>query len=337
MDEPTRVAVTIGDPSGIGAEIAVTGFREMSQYGGVVLVGDESAVRRAVAFTDRDLDVEVVDDVGEIRAADGTVPVIAVDNVPDLKYGELNPEYGKASLEYVERAVQLLQAGEVDAIATAPVHSEAMRLADSEYNTMRDVLYAYSDVDRSSILLLAHDLRVTHATFHVTVPEACELITTKQIYETIRITASALELIGFDSPRVAVAGLNPHAGGGRIGGKTEDREIRPAIERASEEGLDVVGPESPDSVFVDAAHGAYDGVVAMYHDQGHIPIKMLGTREDGTVESTSLIAGWPFAVTTVNHGPAFDIAGQGIASPASMIAAVRVAARAKPGRSEGRN
>jgi 4-hydroxythreonine-4-phosphate dehydrogenase len=177
------------------------------------------------------------------------------------------------------------------------------------------------------MMLIHDDLRVTHVSTHVPLREACDRVTTDSVHETIRVTASGLDRLGVEDPTIAVAGLNPHASDGGLLGNTEAEAIEPAVERASAEGFDVFGPEPPDTVYVQAAGGAADCVVSMYHDQGHIPIKMLGFGE-GAVTGVNMTVGLPIVRTSVDHGTAFDIAGECVADPQSLIDAVEVAVRA---------
>jgi len=276
--------------------------------------------------------------VGE--AATVTVP-------PEAAYGEVREDYGAASLAYVERAIELATDGAVDAIATAPINKQATRCAGSTYAGHTGMLADYTDTDEYAMLLVEGldsvasetpradgaggsvdaDLIVTHVSTHVPLTEACNRVSRGRVRTTVDVTHEGLRDLGIDDPTIAVAGLNPHASDGGILGIAEGSEIEPAVDDARADGLDVHGPESPDTVFAQAAAGAYDCVVAMYHDQGHIPIKMLGFASDDAVSGVNVTAGLPIVRTSVDHGTAFDIAGEGCASEASMVDAVEVAAR----------
>lgn len=320
------VAVTMGDPAGIGSEIIVAAYRELLTTARPLVVGDADVLRRAVDVRGSDLDVVAVDAVDAAAFDADAIPVLDLDNVADLAYGVVREEYGAASLAYVERAIDLATAGAVDAIATAPINKQATRLAGSEHAGHTGMLAAATDTDRYSMMLVEDDLRVTHVSTHVPLPEACELVTEENVLETIRVTDDALREMGVEDPAIAVAGLNPHASDGGLLGDAEADEIRPAVERASEAGIDVDGPASPDTVYVQAAGGAYDCVVSLYHDQGHIPIKMLGFSGGDAVSGVNVTIGLPIVRTSVDHGTAFDIAGEGVASEASLIDAVELAA-----------
>lgn len=326
-DRKPVVALTMGDPAGVGSEVIVKGHVRACEYATPVVVGDASVLRDAVDVCQSSLPVRSIDGPDEARDDPDTVDVIDLDNVDDLSYGDLREEYGEASLEYVERAIELARSGAVDAITTAPINKQATRMAGSEYAGHTGMLADYTDTEHYSMLLVEDDLRVTHISTHVPLAEACDLVTEERVFQTVRVTDEALRSLGIEEPTVAVAGLNPHASDGGLLGDTEAEEIEPAVDRARDEGIDVFGPESPDTVFSQAAAGDdTDCVVAMYHDQGHIPIKMLGF-ESGGVSGVNVTIGLPIVRTSVDHGTAFDIAGEGIASEASLVDAVKLAAR----------
>ena len=318
----------MGDPAGVGSEVIVKAYPRAREFARLVVVGDADAVRDAVRVCGSDLDVRAVESVADAGDAPDVVSVLDLDNVDEVSYGDLREEYGRASLAYVEEAIRLAKSGEIDAIATAPINKQATRMAGSEYAGHTGMLADYTDTENYSMMLVEEDLRVTHVSTHVPLRKAVDLVTTDRVLDAIRVTAAGLGDLGVDDPTIAVAGLNPHAGDGGLLGDEDDAEIAPAVERAREEGIDAVGPESPDTVYVRAARGATDCVVSMYHDQGHIPIKMLGFEDAGGVSGVNVTVGLPIVRTSVDHGTAFDIAGEGVASAESMVDAVRVAAQA---------
>jgi 4-hydroxythreonine-4-phosphate dehydrogenase len=324
--DSSRVAITMGDPAGIGSEIIAKAVPRIGPGVDVVVVGDAAVLERAVEICDSDLAVQVVDGPGD-EVAERQIPVLDLDLVDDVSYGDLREHYGAVSLAYVERAVELAIAGEVDAIATAPINKQATRMAGSEYAGHTGMLADYTDTDDYAMLLVEDDLRVSHVSTHVSLLDAITNVTTEEVVTTIEVTAEGLRDLGVTDPTIAVAGLNPHASDGGLLGDEEREQIRPAVERAIDAGIDAVGPESPDTVFQAAAGGAYDAVVAMYHDQGHIPIKMLGFASGSEVSGVNVTIGLPIVRTSVDHGTAFDIAGRGIASETSMVDAVETAAR----------
>ncbi|WP_123535696.1 4-hydroxythreonine-4-phosphate dehydrogenase PdxA [Halosimplex salinum] len=328
MERPT-VAVTMGDPAGVGPEVVVGAYSTMVDAANPLVVGDADVIRAAVEIRDSDLAVAAVESVADATFDPGTVPVLDLDAVDaeSLERGVVREAYGEASLEYVERAIELATAGDVDAIATAPINKQATRLAGSEYAGHTGMLADYTDTDDYAMMLVEDSLVVTHVSTHVSLSEACNRVSTRRVRATIDVTHEGLRDLGVEDPTIAVAGLNPHASDGGLLGTEEASDIRPAVEAARADGLDVHGPESPDTVFAQAAGGAYDCVVAMYHDQGHIPIKMLGFASDDAVSGVNVTIGLPIVRTSVDHGTAFDIAGEGVASEASMVDAVELAAR----------
>ena len=327
MDNKPVVAVTMGDPAGIGAEVVVKAFEAAREYARPVVIGDASVVAEAVRVCGSDLSVAAVDSVEAALAVEDGIPVLDLDNVAGMEYGVVREAYGRASLEYVERAIDLAIEGAVDAIATAPINKQATRLAGAEHAGHTGLLAARTGVEEYSMMLIEEPLRVTHVSTHVPLREACDLVTAESVGSTIDVTHGALRDLGIDEPSIAVAGLNPHASDGGLMGEEDAAEIAPAVEAARERGIDAHGPESPDTVYVRAAGGEFDCVVSMYHDQGHIPIKMLGFGSDGAVSGVNVTVGLPIVRTSVDHGTAFDIAGRGVASETSMVDAVRIAAR----------
>ena len=321
-----RVAVTMGDPAGIGSEVIVKALPQVAAIADVVVIGDATVLQRALTVCDSDLIVRTVDGPGA-DTRDGELAVVDLDLVDSVEFSTLREEYGAASLAYVERAIELAQSGTVDAIATAPINKQATRMAGSEYAGHTGMLADYTDTDDYAMLLVEDDLRVSHVSTHVPLRAAIENVTADSVLTTIEVTAAALQDLGVNEPTIAVAGLNPHASDGGLLGDEDDKEIRPAVERAVDAGIDAVGPESPDTAFQPAAQGVYDAVVAMYHDQGHIPIKMLGFASGETISGVNVTIGLPIVRTSVDHGTAFDIAGEGVASAASMIDAIETAAR----------
>ena len=324
-DRPT-VGVTMGDPAGIGPEILVNGYRALREVADPIVIGDAGVLEAACRVCASDLDVERVDTPTDATFTADRIPVVDLDNVDEIDRGTIRESYGRASLAYVEHAIELALDGSIDAMTTAPINKQATALAGSEHAGHTGLLAEATGTENYSMMLIEADLRVSHVSTHVPLSEACDLVTEAAVLETIRVTDDALADLGVDDPTVAVAGLNPHASDGGLLGDTEKAEIEPAVSRARGEGIDVFGPESPDTVYVRAARGDADCVVSMYHDQGHIPIKMLGFQGDGAVSGVNVTIGLPIVRTSVDHGTAFDIAGEGVASEASLVDAVEVAA-----------
>ncbi|WP_416841461.1 4-hydroxythreonine-4-phosphate dehydrogenase PdxA [Haloferax sp. DFSO52] len=326
-EERPTIGVTMGDPAGIGSEVIVKAYPQLVETARVVVIGDRSVLVDAANRFAPDLSVRRVTSPAEADGDPDVLPVVDLANVSDHQYGELSEANGEASLAYIERAIELAQAGEIDAITTAPINKQATRMAGSEYAGHTGMLADYTDTEEYSMMLVEDDLKVTHVSTHIPLQEACSSLTTEGVESTIRVTAEALGDLGIDDPTIAVAGLNPHASDGGLLGDEEAAHIEPAVERVAETGVDVTGPYSPDTVYVRAAAGEFDCVVSMYHDQGHIPIKMLGfTGEDDAVSGVNVTIGLPIIRTSVDHGTAFDIAGEGVASEQSMLDAVAIAA-----------
>ena len=234
----------------------------------------------------------------------------------------------------METAIGYCKAGLADAVATAPLNKEAMNKAGHRYDGHTEIFAQYTDTRDYAMLLASGNLRTVHVSTHVPLPEACRLVTRERVYKTIVLADAALRLLGVERRRIAVAGLNPHASDGGLFGDAEESQIAPAVEQAKKDGYDVFGPVPPDSVFVRALGGDADIVVAMYHDQGHIPLKLAGFRLDpatgryAQMSGINMTVGIPIIRTSVDHGTAFDRAGKNTANEGSMIEAIEVAAKA---------
>ncbi|HWI46564.1 MAG TPA: 4-hydroxythreonine-4-phosphate dehydrogenase PdxA, partial [Rubrobacter sp.] len=259
----------------------------------------------------------------DARFEPGSVDVIPETELPeDLPFGELDARAGDAAFRYVERATGLASERRVGAIATAPLNKEAMHLAGHKYPGHTEILAELTGTKDYAMMLVTDELKVIHVSTHVSLKEAIERARPERELAVIRLAHESLKKLGVESPRVAVAGLNPHAGENGLFGTEDAEQIAPAVAAAVEEGIDATGPHPPDTVMMRARMSAYDIVVVQYHDQGHIPIKLMGF--DTGVNVT---VGLPFFRTSVDHGTAFDIAGTGKADPASLRAALDLARR----------
>ena len=320
---PPPVAVTLGDPAGVGPEIIVKTFAEpeFARDNRAVVVGDARILERAVELLELDLRVNVVESPGKGLFEPGTVDLVPVGELPeDLPFGELDARAGAAAFEYVRRAIELALNGEVAAICTAPLNKEAMHLGGYKYPGHTEILADLTGTKDYAMMLVADDLKVIHVSTHISLKEAIERVEPEREGIVIHLAQSALEKLGITEPRIAVAGLNPHAGENGLFGNEDAEKIRPAVERAREEGIEVSGPWAPDTVFGRAMKGDFDIVVVQYHDQGHVPIKLLGF-ESGV----NVTVGLPFFRTSVDHGTAFDIAGTGKADHTSLRTALDLA------------
>jgi 4-hydroxythreonine-4-phosphate dehydrogenase len=325
MTELPLLGLTLGDPAGVGPEIIVKalGAPWVYERARPLVIGDPEAVRAAAALLGADVEVAELEEGGLAawRPARGRIDVLAAARAEpgSVRYGELSAEAGRVGVVAVESAVRLAQRGAIDAIVTAPLNKEAIALAGYSYPGHTEIL-AEMTGGRAAMLLVTGALRVVHVSTHVALREAIGLLSEERVLATIRLAHAAGAALGIAQPRVAVAGLNPHAGeSGRFGREDID-VIAPAVERARAEGIDARGPMPPDTVFFRASRGQFDLVVAMYHDQGHIPVKLLGFDE-----GVNVTIGLPIVRTSVDHGTAFDIAGHGVARPDSMLRAIEVA------------
>ena len=326
MTDRPLIAITLGDPAGIGPEVAAKALQrdELRSQARLFLLGSPASAAVALRLIGSTHELRTVRRPGDVRGAAGTVEVLPVAGVPEGPFapGERSRAAGAASHAWVEAAARLALAGEADAIVTAPINKESWRLAGSADTGHQEVFQRLSGAEHVATMLVSGGLRCTHLSTHKTLAEACAWVTRENVLQAIRLTDSHFRAWSFAEPRIAVAALNPHAGDGGLIGTEELTQIAPAVEAAQGEGITVTGPVPADSVFPQAIAGRYDVVVVMYHDQGHIAIKVHGFEE-----SVSVNLGLPFIRTSVDHGTAFDIAGQGVADETSMVEAIRVAIR----------
>ena len=324
MDAPL-IAVTMGDPAGVGPEIIARTFADpgFGEEGRAFVVGEPGIMARAVQLLGLPLRVNPVSEPEEAAFEPGTIDVLAVGELPeDLPFGELDARAGDAAFRYVETATGLAKDGRVDAVATAPLNKEAMHLAGHKYPGHTEILANLTGTEDYAMMLVTDELKVIHVSTHVSLKEAIERVQPERELAVIRLAHASMQKLGVENPRVAVAGLNPHAGENGLFGSEDAERIAPAIEAAVEEGIDASGPHPPDTVLMRARRGVFDIVVVQYHDQGHIPVKLMGF--DTGVNVT---VGLPFFRTSVDHGTAFDIAGTGKADHASMRTAINLARR----------
>jgi 4-hydroxythreonine-4-phosphate dehydrogenase len=322
------LAITMGDPGGIGPEIIAKALTHADVYdhSRPLVIGERRAMEAAVRITGGPLEVRPVAGPSEAGDALGTIDVLDLRNIDIEQLGRARvcPEVGKAAYEYLERATRLALDNQVGAIVTAPLNKEALSEAGWVGIGHTELLAQFAGVpDKSVAMMLASNrLRVVHVSTHVSLRRAIELVTPERIMTATRLAGeTARDIVGRE-PHIAVAGLNPHAGEHGLFGSEEAELIEPAIDQLRAEGWHVSGPVSPDTVFLRAAAGDFDAVIAMYHDQGHIPSKFAGF--DDTVNVT---LGLPIVRTLVDHGTAYDIAGTGKANEANLLAAIELAAQ----------
>jgi 4-hydroxythreonine-4-phosphate dehydrogenase len=319
------LAITMGDPAGVGPEVILKALLHSDVYSRSrpLVIGDRQTFERAAAWVGAsDLTYDVVTRPQDGCYQPGIVTLLDLQTAPDGGYdiGQVSAEAGRAAVECVFLACDLAMAADVDAVVTAPLNKAAMHRAGFTYPGHTELLAIRTKAERVSMLLVGPSLRVVHISTHVSLAEAIRRVTRQRVGEVIDIAHDACQALGIPKPRIAVAGLNPHASEGGLFGDEEAREIIPAIEDARARGLDVSDPQPPDTVFLRASRGEWDIVVAMYHDQGHIPMKLIAFDSGVNVS-----IGLPILRTSVDHGTAFDIAGTGRASEESMLAAIDVA------------
>ena len=317
------LALTMGDPAGIGPEICVKALASDGRLAAdVVVVGDLAIMQREVGILGLDITLHGIERVADRRGTAGVIDVLETSHLTNLAIGEVSATAGAAAFGYITRAVAAIGTGELRAVVTAPINKEALSLAGVPYPGHTEMLADLAGVEHVTMMLYNPVLRVVLVSVHVSLLDAVQLLDFDAELRAIRAAAGVGPAFDLERPRIAVAGLNPHAGEGGLFGDEEARIILPAIEAARAEGHDVTGPLPGDTVFMSAREGAFDVVVAQYHDQGLIPIKYLGLDE-----GVNVTLGLPFVRTSVDHGTAFAIAGQGIASASSLVVAIEAAER----------
>ncbi|RFB81597.1 4-hydroxythreonine-4-phosphate dehydrogenase PdxA [Methylovirgula sp. 4M-Z18] len=322
-------AISSGDPTGIGPEIVAKCFAEAEPPQAFV-IGDPARLQRAAALTGADVRIVPLAQPQDFRYVPGTMPVLACGAPVDgLPFGILDARAGRAAYDYVQKGIDFTLAGAVRGLVTAPINKEAMSLAGLKYPGHTEILAERSGVEHFAMMLANEEIRVVLATIHVSVRQACDLITYARELDTIRLAHRAARDLGLPAARVAVAGLNPHAGEGGLFGREDVDIIAPAIAAARAEGIDASGPWPGDTVFFRARRGEFDVVVAQYHDQGLIPVKYMGI-----ADGVNVTIGLPFVRTSPDHGTAFDIAGKGVADHRSMLVALRYADQLSAARAE---
>jgi len=320
--EDLPIAITMGDPCGVGPEIIAKLYADGVALPPTLVLGDQGLIKRAIQLLALPLTVRVIDSPEEFRFTSDTINVISLSQMPeDLPFGQLDARAGKAAFDYIRAGIDLALQKRIRAIVTAPINKEALRLADIHYPGHTEILADFSGTKDFAMMLMNNDLRIILVTIHVSLREALEQVTIESELRTIRLAHHAMTQLGITRPRIAVAGLNPHAGEHGLFGSEDDAIIRPAIQLAEAGGIEASGPWPGDTVFMHARQGRFDIVVAQYHDQGLIPVKYLGVDE-----GVNVTVGLPFVRTSVDHGTAFDIAGTGKASHASLRVAIEQAA-----------
>ena len=333
MEERLIIGITMGDPASIGPEITVKALslEEIYHKCRPLVIGDANVMEAAVRIVGKDgIKIHPVHSVDEALFEPGTIDVydMGLVDMDQLERGKVSAMAGEAAFRYVEKVIQMALAGEVDGTVTNAFSKEAINLAGHHYSGHTEV-YADMTGTKKYTMMLAHEnIRVVHVSTHVSLREACERVKKDRVLEVIRIAYQACRNLGIQQPKIGVAGLNPHSGENGLFGREEIEEIIPAIEAANGEGIFAEGPVPPDTVFSKARGGWYDMVVAMYHDQGHIPLKVVGfvynqeQQKWDAVAGVNITLGLPIVRASVDHGTAFDQAGQGVANELSLMNAI---------------
>ena len=320
------IGITMGDPAGIGPEICAKALTsgQVRNIADCVVIGDRRCVRQGLKIAGIEgIEINSIKKVSGAKFLPKTIDVLDLNNADPakIKLGQVSRTAGKAAAEYLEKAIQLAQNGEIDAITTAPINKEAIRKAGYKFHGHTEILATRTKTKDYAMMFVSDRLWVMLVTTHIPLREVSKHLDKKKIVKIIKMAHETLSRVREGKPKIGVAGLNPHAGEAGIFGSEEKKIIRPAVEEARKLGIDVKGPISPDAIFYLANSGMFDIVIAMYHDQGLIPLKLLSFNR-----SVNVTVGLPFVRTSVDHGTGFDIVGKGWANPGSLIEAIKVAA-----------
>ena len=319
------LAITMGDAAGTGPEIITKALADPVVPASCrpLVIGDAATLERAVRFTGAPVKIHAVRELRNARFEPGAIDVLDLQNIDlaKLQLGQVDPMAGAAAYDFIKRATELALAGEVSAIVTCAINKDALNRAGHHFDGHTGLLAALCHAPGATMMLVAEGLRVSHVSTHVPLRVAIERVRPERIVKVLQLTHDAVRSLGIAAPRLAVAGLNPHAGENGLFGDEEERYIAPAIAEARRLGLDASGPYPGDTIFFRAMRGEFDGAVAMYHDQGHVAAKMLGIWL-----GVNVTLGLPIIRTSVEHGTNFDMAGTGQSDPRSLLAAIKLAA-----------
>ena len=332
-----RLGITMGDPAGVGPEITVKALarEDVSSSCKPVVIGDRSVMAATLEMLRSPLSLHTVTSLADCSFSPGTIECLDLGNVDARRLSKamVSEEAGRAAFAYIETGVKLCLAGAIDGLVTAPINKEALAAAGVPHSGHTEILAKLSGTKDFAMLLMGKELRVIHVTTHVPLRRVPDLVRRERVLRVIQLAQRTMDGLGQAHPRIAVCGLNPHAGEDGLFGDEEKTQIIPAVDDARRQGLDVYGPLPADTLFSRARGGEFDIVVAMYHDQGHVPVKTVGFTYDqaaGTwtgLSGVNVTVGLPFLRVSVDHGTAFDRAWKGIANPDSMVEALEVAVR----------
>ncbi|MEO6520971.1 MAG: 4-hydroxythreonine-4-phosphate dehydrogenase PdxA [Mucilaginibacter sp.] len=327
--------ITMGDPASIGPEIALKALLNKDLYDicQPLLVGDYDVFDQIKNILNIDIALNRISNVNQAKFEFGTIDVFDLGNtdITQLKFGEISANCGEAAFQSVKKVIELALAGEIDATVTGPINKKSINEAGHHFAGHTEIYATLTNTKRYAMLLVEDNMRVIHVSTHVSLREACDLVKKERILEVTELLYNGMIQLGATNLKIGIAGLNPHAGDSGLFGTEDDLEILPAVEEARRLGYDVEGPVPADTMFAKAATGYYGGVVAMYHDQGHIPFKLSGfkwnseKKQMDSVKGVNITTGLPIIRTSVDHGTAFEIAGKGVASPDAMVLAIESA------------
>ncbi|HVS96578.1 MAG TPA: 4-hydroxythreonine-4-phosphate dehydrogenase PdxA [Puia sp.] len=331
------IGITMGDPASIGPEIAIKALtgEQVWRVCRPFVVGDAALMRFTKEQLGFDVEIHAIRRVQDAQFTRGTIDVLDMGTVDlaQFAWGQVSAMAGHAAFEAVRRVIELAMAGEIDATVTGPINKKSINEAGHHFAGHTEIYAHYTGTKKYGMLLVEDNLKVIHVSTHVSLRQACDLVKKDRVLAVISLLRDGLISLGEVNLRIGVAGLNPHAGDSGLFGTEDDREILPAVLEARNQGYDVDGPVPPDTLFAKAITGFYGGVVAMYHDQGHIPFKLSGFHWNAakqrmdSVKGVNITMGLPIIRTSVDHGTAFEIAGRGIASPDALVLAIEAAVR----------
>ncbi len=319
----------MGDPAGVGPEIVAKAVADpaLQDLARVIVVGDRGIMDQAITITGADLTIRSVDDPAQGSYEQGILNLVDLANIDlnNFQFGKVSAMCGQAAYDYIAKSIDLAMTGKVDAVSTTPINKEALKAAKIPYIGHTEIFGALTGTEDPLTMFEVHGMRVFFLTRHVSLRQACDLVTKERIIDYVKRCKEVLETLGVKDGTMAIAGLNPHSGEHGLFGNEEVKEVFPAVEELQQQGYNVVGPIGADSVFHLALQGRYNSVLSLYHDQGHIATKTLDFER-----TIAITGGMPILRTSVDHGTAFDIAGKNLASPVSMVEAIRLAALYAP-------
>jgi len=338
MDRPI-IGITMGDPAGNGAELSIQALSHAEVYQNCkpIIIGDANCMECALKLLGKqnDFRINAVKNVSDAQFSFGTIDVydMGLVDIEKRVYGKISEMCGEAAFQYVKKVIELAMSNEIDATVTNAISKEAVNLAGHHYSGHTEIYADFTKTKKYTMMLAHNDLRVVHVSTHVSLREACDRVKKDRVYEVIKIANDACKAIGIEKPKIGVAGLNPHCGENGMFGTEEIEQIQPAIDKAISEGIDIPEkkPTPPDTIFSKALGGWYDIVVAMYHDQGHIPLKVKGfvynkeLKKWDAVAGINVTLGIPVIRVSVDHGTGFDLAGKGVSNEISLSNSIEYA------------